>query len=130
MADLILHRVAYTDDATFGVLIRDGRPFAVTLERGWHDNAPRESCIPTGTYTCKRVQSPRFGNTFEVRAVPGRSAILFHKGNVADDSLGCILVGEAFNPVKGKHGITSSAEGFAEFLTIQKGVNTFTLTVV
>lgn len=130
MADLRLRRVAATDYATYGVLCRDGVPFAVTLERPWLDNAPRESCIPAGVYVCKRVQSPKFGNTFEVTNVRGRSNILFHKGNVAEDSLGCILVGEAFNPVKGKPGITASAEGYGEMMTLQKGVNTFTLTVV
>lgn len=129
MADLILRRVAGTDYATYGVLSRDGVPFAVTLERPWLDNAPRQSCIPAGVYTCKRVQSPKFGDTFEVTGVPGRSAILFHKGNLPDDSLGCILVGESFNPVKGKPGITASTEGYGEFMALQKGVSTFTLTV-
>ena len=130
MADLLLRRVAATDYATYGVLIRDGVPFAVTLERPWLDNTPRESCIPAGTYRCQRVDSPKFGDTFEVTGVPGRSHILFHKGNVAEDSLGCILVGEAFNPVKGKPGITASADGYGEMMALQQGVNTFTLTVV
>lgn len=129
MADLILRRVAGTDYATYGVLARDGVPFAVTLERPWLDNRARESCIPAGVYLCKRVQSPKFGDTFEVTSVPGRSHILFHKGNVAEDSLGCILVGESFNPVKGKPGITASAEGYGEFMALQRGLNTFTLTV-
>jgi len=62
--------------------------------------------------------------------VPGRSHILFHKGNLADDSRGCILVGEAFNPVGGVDGITASKEGFTEFLAINDGAMEFTLTVL
>lgn len=130
MADLMLRRVSSTDYATYGVLCRDGVPFAVTLERPDLNNKPRESCIPAGVYVCKRVQSPKFGITFEVTNVPARSHILFHKGNVAEDSLGCILVGEAFNPVKGKPGISASTEGYGELMTLQKGTDTFTLTVV
>jgi hypothetical protein len=139
MTDLILRRVAIPEDATFGVLIRvdTAVPFAVTLEReadGWSNrkSTPTRAgaCIPAGTYTCQRVQSPKFGNTFEVTGVPGRSHILFHKGNLADDSRGCILVGEAFNPVGGVDGITASKEGFTEFLAINADAMSFTLTVL
>lgn len=130
MPDLILRRVGSTREATYGVLCKNGVPFVVTLERPWLQNKPRESCIPTGVYVCKRVNSPKFGDTFEVTNVVGRSHILFHAGNVAEDSLGCILVGESFAPVKGKEGIAQSRDGFAEFLAVQKGVTTFSLTVV
>ena len=139
MPDLLLRRIATPEDATFGVLIRvdTAVPFAVTLEReadGWSNRkstADRPgACIPAGAYVCKRVQSPRFGNTFEVTGVPGRSAILFHKGNIADDSRGCILVGESFNPVGGVNGITASKEGFAEFLAMHETAMAFTLTIV
>ena len=131
MADLLLKRVALTLDATYGVLIGAGNvPFAVTVERPWLDNAPRESCIPMGVYACKRVQSPKFGNTFEVANVPGRSHILFHGGNTAADSLGCILVGHGFDPVGGVDGIVQSKKEFAEFLAMQQGVDAFTLYII
>lgn len=139
MPNLTLRRVALQPDATFGVLIRDdtGALFAVTLEREWDHGSNRPSkgavagaCIPPGTYTCVRVQSPKFGDTFEVKGVPGRSLILFHAGNIADDSRGCILVGERFDPVKGRQGITASKEGFAEFLAVQANVQAFTLTIL
>lgn len=115
---------------TYGVLRKpNGVPFALTLERAWRDNRANASCIPTGTYTCKRMVSPKFGETFEVTGVVGRSAILFHKGNIDDDSTGCILVGESFNFVRGEDGITSSAEGFAEFMRMFAGRDTFELVV-
>lgn len=113
-----LIRVASNSEATYGVLIYGSTPFAVTLERPWRDNKKGESCIPKGSYQCKRVKSPKFGDTFEVTGVTGRDAILFHKGNLSDDSHGCILVGEQFDPVGGRPGITASKEGFAEFLEI------------
>ena len=115
---------------TYGVLRKENTvPFALTLERAWRDNARGISCIPTGIYTCVRHVSPKFGETFWLQDVPGRSEILFHKGNIDDDSHGCIIVGEAFNFVRGEDGITASAEGFAEFMRMQQGVDSFTLTI-
>ena len=55
------------------------------------DNKPNISCIPAGNYIIKPVNSPKFGLTYEVCDVKGRTHILFHKGNFVDDSLGCIL---------------------------------------
>ena len=117
------------DTPTYGVLINEGVPFALTLERPWLDNMPNVSCIIPGTYQCIRHISPRFGETFWVQDVPGRSEILFHKGNVSTDSHGCILVGESFNYVMGEAGITSSAQGFKEFMTILEGRNEFEITI-
>ena len=125
-----LVRVSRGDTATYGVLLQGVIPFAVTLERPWLDNKPNESCIPAGQYVCSRVESPHFGNTFEVTNVPGRSHILFHKGNVSTESEGCILVGEAFNQVLGKPGITQSGEGFAEFLSLLRMTERFPLEIV
>lgn len=125
-----LVRVSKCLTATYGVLIQGDIPFAVTLERPWLDNQPEVSCIPAGQYDCRKVQSPKFGETFEVMNVPGRSAILFHKGNIADQSRGCILIGEAFNPVLGKPGVTLSGQGFAEFLEITKMTDSFPLEIV
>lgn len=125
-----LVRVAQNSEATYGVLIQGSVPFAVTLERPWRDNKVGESCIPAGSYQCKRVNSPTFGPTFEVSNVPGRTEILFHKGNLSDDTHGCILIGESFNPVVGRPGITASKEGFAEFLSITSLALEFPLEIV
>jgi hypothetical protein len=64
-----------------------------------------------------------------VQDVPGRSEILFHKGNIDDDSRGCIVVGEQFNYVRGEDGITASKEGFEEFMKLQEGASEFTLDI-
>ena len=111
------------------MLFDEDMPFALTLERPWLDNKKSISCIPNGTYISERVVSPKFGNTFEVKDVPDRSHILFHKGNIAEDSRGCIIVGEQFEPVNGKPGVLASAKGFNEFLDRTKDINEFLFTV-
>jgi len=131
---MILYRLPTTDEGTFGVLANLCVPFAVTLERKWLNNEKGKSCIPDGHYTCKRVQSLKFGETFQVMDVEGRSEILFHKGNIDNDSHGCILIGEMFDPVfkegvKIGSGILASAQGFIEFMGILKGVSSFELEI-
>lgn len=113
---------------TFGVLREGMVPFAVTLERPWLDNRKGESCIPDGTFVCRRVHSPKFGVTFEV-IVPGRDAILFHCGNLMSDSHGCIILGEQFEPLIGQAGVAVSKKAFAEFLDRTKLVDEFYLVV-
>lgn len=127
--DLFIQRLTKSIEIpTFGVLIAENHiPFALTLERPWRDNQRGISCIPTGAYVCGRVSSPKFGMTFQVLNVSGRQEILFHKGNIQEDSHGCILVGERFEPLYGEPGILSSQEGFDEFLRIVAKVNDFNL---
>jgi hypothetical protein len=126
-----LIRISQIAEGTFGVLLNDDNiPFALTLERIWADNEVGKSCIPWGNYICARVQSPKFGNTFQVLDVPGRSEILFHKGNLSEDSHGCILVGEQFEPIEGRNGIIASNKGFEEFLYKTKNLDNFILKVI
>jgi hypothetical protein len=132
MKKLIIQRLTKSDKLpTYGVLIRgsDGVPFALTLERPWLNNERRVSCIPAGTYRCIRHTAPKFGNTYWIQDVPGRSEILFHKGAIAAHSAGCVLVGEQFNPVLGEDGITASAEGFSQFMSTLDGDAEFELVI-
>jgi hypothetical protein len=118
------------DAPTYGVLVRDdGIPFALTLERPWLSNMVGKSCIPEGRYIAKRHRSPKFGETFWLQDVPGRSEILFHRGNLADDSHGCILVGEQFGEMYGQDGITASQAGFAEFMKLNAGKDEIVVTI-
>jgi hypothetical protein len=126
---LTLVRIAQSEQGTFGVL-RDGAiPFAVTLEEPWRDNQPSISCIPTGRYVCKRVQSPKFGNTFEVTNVPGRTHILLHKGNLMSDTHGCILVAEEFAGTNAAPMIAFSKRGYDELMAKLAGHDTFDLEI-
>lgn len=129
MKTLTLKRVAADAHGTYGVLIDGNQPFAVTLERPWADNQRSVSCIPAGTYVCARKQSPRFGNTFEITGVLGRSHILFHSGNTAADTEGCVLVAEEFAQLGGRVAVGNSRAGFKELLTRLAGQEGFTLTI-
>jgi len=130
MKTFTLRTISLRADNTFGVLLDGDLPFCVTVERPWLNNAKGVSCIPAGVYLCKRVNSPKFGNTFEVTGVPNRDAILLHKGNLASDSHGCIILGEAFDPIKGEDGVAHSGDAFAEFLRRTTGLDEFTLNVI
>lgn len=125
-----LVRVEETLDGTLGVLALDGEALAVTLELPDRGNRQDVSCIPPGRYMCRRVESPRFGRTFEVTGVPGRSHILFHKGNTGEDTHGCILLGEKFGKLKGNRAVLNSGATFAAFLARVETVEQFDLLVV
>lgn len=124
----ILCRLEQTSECSRGVLMIDGRFICMTLERPWLDNQPNISCIPPGHYTCRRVRSPRFGDTFEICDVPGRSHILFHAGNRPEDTLGCVLTGRTLPPLTAE--IHQSRKGLATFMDVLEGIDTFPLEVV
>lgn len=124
-----LKRITEIEDGTFGILFDESVPFCLSLERKWLNNKSGESCIPKGEYICEKVESPKFGQTYEVKSVPGRSEILFHKGNLQEDSHGCIIVAEKFGELDGKIAILSSGEAFSEFLEKLHGENEFKLIV-
>lgn len=126
---LTLLRVGSSERGTFGVLRYGQVPFALTLERPWLNNEEQKSCIPTGAYICQRVRSPHFGDTFEVTNVPGRSHILFHKGNVIEDTEGCILVAEEFSGTFEQPMLVSSQRGFSELLALLDGQLSFALDI-
>jgi len=126
---MIIKRIAETLNATFGVLIHDGVPFAVSLELPWLENRRDISCIPVGTYICKRYQSNTHGDTFRIMDVPDRGCILFHIGNRVRETKGCTLVGEKYGKLYGEDAILASGDGFREMMSYLEDVDEFTLTV-
>ena len=126
---MILRRIAYTEHGTFGVLMDNGVPFAVTLERPWLNNRRNVSCIPTGKYLCEKYSSKKHPKTYQVKDVADRTGILFHTGNIMDHSAGCILIGERFEALDGVPAILSSKDGFNEFIQRLKGNSKFELLV-
>lgn len=128
MKSLKLVRADSTIWGSPGVLI--GSDFwCSTLERSWEDNKHDISRIPDGEYTCKRIVSPKFGETFEVMDVPNRTEILFHRGNYQADSRGCILVGMGYAEINKQLAITDSGVGFSNFFKHMAGENEFKLTI-
>ena len=130
MKTLLIRRITTGKQGTYGGMVFENEAFAVTLELDWLNNKPSVSCIPAGEYICKRVNSPKFGDTFEVTDVPGRTHILFHKANLTSDLLGCIGIGEEFGKFGNKTGIKRSKSGYNEFMAILSDDNEFRLVIV
>lgn len=125
---MILNRIHSSNKyGTFGVLNVEGQPpFALTLEPPWEDNAPFISCIPEGEYFVATFNSTHFGHCFQIMDVPGRTFILFHKGNMKKDTKGCVMVGEQFE----FNGVFASGKGYREFMDILQNEEFFKLTIV
>lgn len=134
MREVTVLRLLGTAEQTLGILytIHNGQLFvAKTMELPDKSNAPRVSCIPKGTYTCKLTYSPSFKkNTYEVLGVPKRSAIRIHSANYSSQLLGCIALGSALKDINadGKQDITHSGATMLEFEKIMNGQD-FTLRV-
>lgn len=125
-------------DYTIGDLYINGKKFCETLEdtdRGLtsemslDDIAKQKvygkTAIPTGTYPVQMgIVSPKFKNrSWAVRwegrlprlqNVKGFEGVLIHVGNSAQDTLGCLLVGE--NKVKGQ--VVNSASTFFKLMPL------------
>lgn len=127
MNDLFtIERFCYAPTATFGRLFiptaHDHDPplegfRCFTCENPWMDNVPYLSCIPCGVY---RVTYGRYHRrnypAWELHDVPGRTLIKIHRGNTADDVLGCIVVGKSLGYVDDQWAVTSSAERYDDFM--------------
>ena len=97
MINLLLIRNKFSKKSTVGELFLNGGWFCDTLENPWVDNQRNISCIPEGIYPV-RLRLPRESASRDylhllVQEVPNRDWILFHRGNTAKDTSGCILVG-------------------------------------
>ena len=96
--NLLILRDTFTDESTIGELFLNGERFCDTLELPYRDNQTSISCIPIGQYKVRlrlpRESATRYYIHLLVQDVKDRSHILFHRGNTAKDSRGCILVGQ------------------------------------
>ena len=95
--NLLLIRDTHSETSTIGKLYLNGELMCDTLENPWLDNQRNISCIPAGQYNVRlrlaRESATRDYLHLLVQEVPNRSYILFHIGNTAKDTQGCILVG-------------------------------------
>jgi hypothetical protein len=96
MTTITLRPVALTAIGRFGALLSGDTQLAFTCERPWLDNKPDVSCIPPGSYTFSRYESPTKGRVWITQDVPGRSNIEIHSANWPYQLAGCIAVGEGF----------------------------------
>lgn len=135
---LLLKRIAKKDTYTIGKLYVDGKYVADTLEdkdKGLTQDMSLEeikkikvygqTAIPTGTYKIDmNTVSPKFkdrswakpwkGKLPRLIDVPGYEGVLIHVGNQAQDSLGCVLVGQ--NKVKGR--VINSTATFGKLMSV------------
>ena len=122
-------RVEESEWGTFGTMTICGQAFCNTLEPPDRQNEKNISNIPPGQYTCRQINSPKFGTTFEVKNVPGRSHILFHSGNFVKSTMGCVLLGASFGQLGAKRAILNSGRTFKKFLDIMHGTEIFNLVI-
>ncbi len=130
---LDIYRISTDSEVgTFGVLKWQDQPapFALSVEDPWRDNEKFVSCIPAGRYKCQRVESPKFGDTFEICDVPGRDKVLFHWGNTHVNTQGCVLVGGRFEPLNGVPAVLGSKPEFAEFLNHVEELDEFYVNII
>ena len=117
--EIVLERKWKKPNYTIGILSIDGKRFCETLEdadRGLRDSMsigqikslkkPHITAIPTGVYEVNlNTISPKFGSRSFYKEVckgkvprllnvKGFDGILIHAGNKAEDTDGCILVGQ------------------------------------
>jgi hypothetical protein len=135
--DLLLTRKELCVDGVFSELTdMKGNFKFVTLEHAYQSVPgtffPK---LPDGVYICARGQHqlhsmPAPFETFEVTQVPLHVGILFHVGNYNADSEGCILLGVGMgHKLGGGKMIVNSRVAFANFMDLQKELDSFTLTV-
>tara|TARA_R110000803_G_scaffold25845_1_gene61690 strand:+ start:4312 stop:4731 length:420 start_codon:yes stop_codon:yes gene_type:complete len=97
LINLLLIRDTFTKESTIGELFLNGERICDTLENPFKDNERNISCIPEGNYPVRlrlaRESATRDYLHLLVMGVPDRDYILFHIGNTAKDTSGCILVG-------------------------------------
>lgn len=132
MTELRLRRIEQSRQ-TLGLLSlhKDGtrRWTCVTSEQPWRSNENNVSCIPPGPddgmneYPVEHRDPEGEWSSFpyphfSVEDVPGRSAILIHRGNYVSDTRGCILVGRRFVDINadGVTDITHSTQALRELV--------------
>lgn len=120
--DAQIIRLEKSKEGVIGILMKGNKVLCFTLES-------YDKHIPFGAYECIRVNSPKFGETFEIK-VPHRTYIRFHWGNFNDDTEGCPLLGMTVGYIEGKRAILSSKRAFKKFMEEFKNINKFILDVI
>jgi len=100
---IFIERLYFKDGYIIGRLFINGVLICNTLELPPLPNHHSQGegrygkgcCIAPGTYRVQLYLSPKFHAQLPLLLnVPGRSGILIHAGNTAQDTKGCILVGQ------------------------------------
>jgi hypothetical protein len=133
-------RETFTDKSTIGSLYLNDVFFCYTLEdkdRGLEQSQSLIiiqakklfgiTAIPYGKYPLIVNKSPKFGRLLpRLQGIKGFDGVLIHRGNSAEHSHGCILVGYK----KGTDCIMESTKAEADLITILQRENTHTIEIV
>ena len=126
-----IKRTQSTNKYTFGSMSFDDSPFnCLTLERPWAGNINEISCIPCGTYICKKVMSHHFRfMVYEITGVPNRTLCEIHPANKVEQVEGCIAVGDKTGIMNNEFCIEDSKNTFDDFMTSMVMYDEFPLTI-
>ena len=133
-------REVFTDKSTIGSLYVNDVFFCYTLEdkdRGLDQSQSvftiqakklfGITAIPYGNYPLIVNKSPKFGRLLpRLQGIKGFDGVLIHRGNSAEHSHGCILVGYK----KGVDCIMESTKAEADLITILQKESTHTIEIV
>ena len=133
-------REVFTDKSTIGSLYVNDVFFCYTLEdkdRGLDQSQSLImiqakklfgiTAIPYGNYPLIVNKSPKFGRLLpRLQGIKGFDGVLIHRGNSAEHSHGCILVGYK----KGTDCIMESTKAEADLITILQKESTHTIEIV
>jgi len=130
-----LLRYLTCDQGTKGILFTQGFQARI-LELPWRDNKASVSHIPAGIYDCEIRHSNKFGLSYWLKCVEGRSWVLIHAGNFAGDkskgyktnSQGCLLMGKCFGSIGGQLAVLSSKVTLRKFMWLMNN-EPFELTI-
>jgi len=107
---LELTRFEFGPDYTIGKLSVDGVYQCFTLEDVVRPDGEAKvygkTAIPVGIYEVKMTESRKYKRIMpQIMNVPGFEGIRIHSGNTADDTEGCLIVGDGWD---GKNSISAS----------------------
>lgn len=115
-------RLEQTEQGAIGTMVLFDHLFCVTLEPDNNDQIRNQ--IPAGRHFCKRFHGHKFKNTFEI-IIPGHTAVLFHSGNVEDNTEMCVLLGQYPGKLEGERAVLNSGNTFKKFMANLNDVDSF-----
>lgn len=137
--EILVKRLYKKSAYTIGKMYIDGQYFCDTVEdtdRGLTQSMSSQqvavkkfygkTAIPTGRYRVTLTYSNKFGKTLPLlKDVLCFSGVRIHSGNTAEDSLGCIIVGE--NKIKG--GVINSRVTMERLMAKLRGQKEIRITI-
>lgn len=117
MNKILLKREIISNKAILGILYKEGKEIARTLENPDLGNMPKISCIPTGTYKCVKDNTGKF-QWWKVLNVKGRRDVEIHQGNTTKDTEGCIIIGQLWGFYQGRLAVLNSVKTLEKLIPI------------